>query len=554
MLACFLRWASLLSAAAGLIAGASLQHAKAAGEPSTPPLDARIGWVDSCLAIQNDSLQPGTPVTVMLFDTDERLVAQRVLTRRVGAKILAKTTSAAKCPALIEDRRVSNQIAGVSFYTVSLDGAPAARPSYGIFGIGVVGVRPTDQIDLDGNGAAESFTVCKSFEALNFAVWKGLPGEGVPLWAGQYYTGQQDEEKDCVRVLEQEATEPAQSPFAAQIGWIDECLAIKNGTLAPGTPVTVLMFDGNENSTGERILKRRAAGKILGKTRSAQKCPALNESSVNEADGVSFYTLALEKGAAPANSDLGIFGIGVVGPEATKAGRIDLDGNGGTDSFTVCQSFEGIHFTAWRGEPHDDRPLWEAYDYLGYDTEGDDCPLSFSGSRPAGPPKLWSPIARVGWVHGGCVGIYNTILQPGTPVTIATFDRDDESASGRSILDRRVAGTILGRTDSGANCPDLADAVRDWNTRSDIGYYRLALNDGGSLGPDAFGIAVVGPASAAAAIDLDENGKPDSFSICGTGDSIGYVVWPGEPNAGERLWMEYSSPATMPKGVVNCPQ
>jgi hypothetical protein len=65
---------------------------------------------------------------------------------------------------------------------------------------------------------------------------------------------------------------------------------------------------------------------------------------------------------------------------------------------------------------------------------------------------------------------------------------------------------------------------------------------------------VVGPASAATAIDLDENGKPDSFSICGTGDSIGYVVWPGEPNAGERLWMEYSSPATMPKGVVNCPQ
>jgi hypothetical protein len=320
MLACFLRWASLLSAAAGLIAGASLQHAKAAGEPSTPPLDARIGWVDSCLAIQNDGLQPGTPVTVMLFDTDERLVAQRVLTRRVGAKILAKTTSAAKCPALIEDRRVSNQIAGVSFYTVSLDGAPAARPSYGIFGIGVVGVRPTDQIDLDGNGAAESFTVCKSFEALNFAVWKGRPREGVPLWAGQYYTGQQDEEKDCVPVLEQDATEPAQLPFAAQIGWIDECLAIKNGTLAPGTPVTVFMLDGNENATGERILKRRAAGKILGKTRSAQKCPALNESSVNEADGVSFYTLALEKGAAPANSDQGIFGIGVVGPEATKAG------------------------------------------------------------------------------------------------------------------------------------------------------------------------------------------------------------------------------------------
>jgi hypothetical protein len=257
MLACFLRWASLLSAAAGLIAGASLQHAKAAGEPSTPPLDARIGWVDSCLAIQNDGLQPGTPVTVMLFDTDERLVAQRVLTRRVGAKILAKTTSAAKCPALIEDRRVSNQIAGVSFYTVSLDGAPAARPSYGIFGIGVVGVRPTDQIDLDGNGAAESFTVCKSFEALNFAVWKGRPREGVPLWAGQYYTGQQDEEKDCVPVLEQDATEPAQLPFAAQIGWIDECLAIKNGTLAPGTPVTVFMLDGNENATGERILKRR---------------------------------------------------------------------------------------------------------------------------------------------------------------------------------------------------------------------------------------------------------------------------------------------------------
>ena len=550
MLACFLRWASLLSAAAGLIAGASMQHAKAAGEPSTPPLDARIGWVDSCLAIQNDGLQPGTPVTVMLFDTDERLVAQRVLTRRVGAKILAKTTSAAKCPALVEDRRDFSEEAGFTFYTLSRDGDVSAT---GAFGIGIIGVEDQGTIDLDGGGAADSFTVCRANHGLSFAAWRAEPRVGNPIWEAAYYTGDGLTEKGCVPdpdlpdALEDEDV----SPFNSRIGWVDKCLAIANRTLEPGTPLTILTFDSDaDRDAPQKILKRRITGKIVAKTTSSDTCPALSQKrrELNAFDYNEFYTVVLDDGSP----DTVLLGVGILGIEPNKP--IDLDGDGVADSFTACPYIEDIHFSAWKGAPHDAASLWDAYDYLGYDTGKLDCPFASSVSQPADPPELWPPEFKLGWLYGGCLGVYNIALESGASVTIATFN--DNRAPGRNVLNKMLVGRILGKTDSGADCPDLAKDAPDWNKRGDIAYYRVALENAEGLTAGALGIGVVWPDDGP--IDLDQNGMPDRFWVCSTDEGIAYIAWRGKPPAKPKedapQWIGSLYLSHALKGLKTCPK
>lgn len=42
-------------------------------------------------------------------------------------------------------------------------------------------------------------------------------------------------------------------------------------------------------------------------------------------------------------------------------------------SLRSCTSGEGLHFTAWKGEPLHSRRLWHAYASLGYDNESSNC-------------------------------------------------------------------------------------------------------------------------------------------------------------------------------------
>ena len=56
----------------------------------------------------------------------------------------------------------------------------------------------TEPIDLDGNGAADSFSVSVTAGGLIFYVWKDTPWpwEGEPLWKGYYDIGHGPEEWD----------------------------------------------------------------------------------------------------------------------------------------------------------------------------------------------------------------------------------------------------------------------------------------------------------------------------------------------------------------------
>ena len=65
---------------------------------------------------------------------------------------------------------------------------------------------------------------------------------------------------------------------------------------------------------GQRLLTRRIRGAVRAKVDSDERCPPLHEAprSENEAEGVSFYEIALEQGGFMIESEA-IFGIAIVG-------------------------------------------------------------------------------------------------------------------------------------------------------------------------------------------------------------------------------------------------
>lgn len=49
--------------------------------------------------------------------------------------------------------------------------------------------------------------------------------------------------------------------------------------------------------------------------------------------------------------------------------RADLNGDGTSESFRSCTSYEGLHLTVWAGDALKSKRLWHEYYYLGYDLE-----------------------------------------------------------------------------------------------------------------------------------------------------------------------------------------
>ncbi len=427
--------------------------------------------------------------------------------------------------------------------------ASPAGASSEAWAVGILGLEAgTSIIDLNGDGAEDSFTLCHSGDGLRFEMWAGEPRKSERLWSGNFHFGYGNGSGNCETGPN---FVPELAPFDPQVGYVDECLAIRNDALQPGTPVTIMAFEGDETLLARRIFSLRLTGKILGKTTSDEKCPPLsdNRRSINESEGASFYAVALDDGPFM-NPDDGIFGIGIVGLGSEDP--IDLDGNGVADSLTACTSLEEVHFAVWKDEPHTGEPLWAGYYYLGYEVAEPDCPF-MEPDLSAIAPSAWPLASRIGWLHG-CLGIYNTQLQPGTPIGIMTFASEDEGKTGKSIFTRRVTGTILGKTDSSETCPPLAKDVRDWNVRWDIAYYTVALESGEHIGPDTLGVGVVYPEPGEDPFDLDGSGEADGFSVCDGKHGMTFVVWNAAPYGSQYVWFESIELGEKPTSVRRCPR
>jgi hypothetical protein len=169
------------------------------------------------------------------------------------------------------------------------------------------------------------------------------------------------------------ADEPSVSPFEARIGWLDGwCLAIKNPTLKPGTPVTFMIFDPDRTEfVAYGTFSYRVAGTIVGKTRSPERCSALDPAyaSLNDGPDISFYEVSLE-----GIHDLGLTqGIGILGLEDEDARVIDLNRDGVPDSFTLCHTGEGYLFEMWASEARKSERLWSGNFHFGSEVSSGNC-------------------------------------------------------------------------------------------------------------------------------------------------------------------------------------
>ena len=168
-------WVCLLVAMSGALA-----CGRAPAPPPDAPVSTRIGWIASgCLAIANNSIGDGTPVTVVVLDDDKK-------TTIVNVQVSGRGTPDRKCP--VRPAAASADEA-LRFYVLS---NPIA------VGIGIVGpVRRTgDSIDVNGDDRADQFTRCAASEGISFAVWSNGRYAGEPFWSGYEYLGY-DIESDC---------------------------------------------------------------------------------------------------------------------------------------------------------------------------------------------------------------------------------------------------------------------------------------------------------------------------------------------------------------------
>src|SRR5688572_14309374 len=122
---------------------------------------SRIGvFYDDCLSIGSSALEPGTPVTIIRFNSqeDERFASGDTPERRVAARVVAKADLVDDCPSWIEDRSLRENSAELFLYALSSE-IPGLLDSVE-WGIGIVGISPGDEmpIDLDGNGIVDTFS------------------------------------------------------------------------------------------------------------------------------------------------------------------------------------------------------------------------------------------------------------------------------------------------------------------------------------------------------------------------------------------------------------
>jgi len=145
---------------------------------------------------------------------------------------------------------------------------------------------------------------------------------------------------------------PPADPLDQRVGWVNgSCLAIMNGTLQAGGPITLVDLDDKPTIV---------AGTIVGATTSSSVCPPLLEDRRRSNDKWSFYEIHLERKAN--------LGIAVIGKQKRIGDGIDVTGDGNPEQFTQCSTAEGVSFRVWSGTPYQGTPVWSGYYYLGYDT------------------------------------------------------------------------------------------------------------------------------------------------------------------------------------------
>jgi hypothetical protein len=175
----------LLAAALVLatLMGCGHHPAKPAAPAPPPPFrwESHVGWLHGpCMAIADATLAPGTPVTLVLLDEPQSVVA---------AQIGERTTSGEGCWPLLEGRRTVNTQNGATFYRIVVPAKTRVRLAIGVLEprAPVTVAAGAAEADLDADGQPETFTECSTTEGVRYGVWTGVPYRGVSRWSGYYF-------------------------------------------------------------------------------------------------------------------------------------------------------------------------------------------------------------------------------------------------------------------------------------------------------------------------------------------------------------------------------
>ncbi|HEX3684725.1 MAG TPA: hypothetical protein VHU83_19465 [Bryobacteraceae bacterium] len=127
------------------------------------------------------------------------------------------------------------------------------------------------------------------------------------------------------------------------------CLAIQNGNLASGGPVTLVTPTLPQSFTQAEI-----------GAPSQSPCPILQ--NVNPA--LSSYDVQASGASLPKLTPLiAVLGTSAAFSQQNNNVQADLDQNGKTELFRACSANDGIHLTVWTGTPTTGAVIWHGFYY-----------------------------------------------------------------------------------------------------------------------------------------------------------------------------------------------
>lgn len=127
----------------------------------------------TCLAMQNSTLKPETPLVIV-----------SPLPPSTYTTVQIKGPSSSPCP-ITEDVQP-----GLSSYEIQAPpGAFSVSSAIAVVSQAAVfrSANNTVQSDLDGNGMMQSYRMCSSNDGVHLSLWAGQPLDGKLLWHGYYY-------------------------------------------------------------------------------------------------------------------------------------------------------------------------------------------------------------------------------------------------------------------------------------------------------------------------------------------------------------------------------
>jgi len=128
----------------------------------------------NCVAIQNATLQPGSPITLVTPSSPQSFAEAQITGR-----------SASPCPITQDVNPAMNS------YDIKPPSGSLQKLTPMIAVVGPASQFSMENVsvlaNLDQDRTSETFTACGADDGVHLAAWKGRPLTGTPIWKGYYY-------------------------------------------------------------------------------------------------------------------------------------------------------------------------------------------------------------------------------------------------------------------------------------------------------------------------------------------------------------------------------